>query len=86
MIDELAELIEMHNRGVWSTHDLYHQITLLVPGHPLEAILAELPPGICHDFVSWLRETCDNEIPVGDFVSIRIINDREQMRDRHRSA
>lgn len=70
MIDELAELVELYEQGAWSRGDYFHRITLLVPSFSLDELLDELPGSDRKDFVHWLRETYDNDVPADSFVSI----------------
>jgi len=70
MIDELAELVAMYNQGAWSRGDSLYQITLLVPEVSVQSIIDQLPHPLRDEFVSWLRETYDNDAPADAFVSI----------------
>ena len=70
MINELAELIEMYEQGAWSRGDYFHRITLLVPHFSIDELIDELPIPDRDDFVSWLRDTYDNDVPAEGFVSI----------------
>ena len=70
MIDELAELVGMYNQGAWSRGDFLYQITLLVPKVSVQSIVDQLPAPLRDEFVSWLRETYDNDTPADAFVSI----------------
>ena len=70
MINELAELVELYEQGVWSRGDYFHRITLLMPRFSITELLNELPTSDREDFVSWLRETYDNDVPADSFISI----------------
>jgi hypothetical protein len=70
MIKDLAELLTMYAQGVWSRGDFFYQITLLVPAFSVQAIIDELPEPDRLDFVSWLRQTYDNDLPAEEFVTI----------------
>lgn len=70
MIDELADLIELYEQGAWSRGDYFYRITLLVPNFALDDVIDELPGSDRKDFVHWLRETYDNDVPADSFVSI----------------
>ena len=82
MINELAELVELYEQGAWSRGDYFHRITLLVPKFSLDELLHELPASDRDDFVRWLRETYDNDVPTGDFVSIGYRDDTELPHER----
>lgn len=82
MISELAELIEMYEQGAWSRGDYFHRITLLVPNFSLDELLRELPTSDRDDFVRWLRETYDNDVPADSFVSIGHRDDTTRIRER----
>jgi hypothetical protein len=70
MIDELAELVAMYDRGAWSRGDFMYQVTLFVPEVSVQSIVDQLPASLRDEFVGWLREAYDNDVPVDDFVSI----------------
>jgi hypothetical protein len=70
MINELAELVEMYEQGAWSRGDYFHRITLFVPDFSIDELIHELPTSDRDDFVGWLRETYDNDVPADKFVSI----------------
>ena len=82
MINELAELIEMYEQGVWSRGDYFHRITLLVPDLSIDELLHGLPTSDRDDFVRWLRETYDNAVPADNFVSIGHRDDPARTRER----
>jgi hypothetical protein len=82
MISELAELIEMYEQGAWSRGDYFHRITLLVPNFSMDSLFSELPTSDRDDFVRWLSETYDNEVPADDFVSIGHRDDAARTRER----
>lgn len=70
MNDQLAELISMYDAGAWSRDDFLFQILLVVPAVSIETVIEQLPTAICDDFVQWLRDTYENEVPLDDFISI----------------
>jgi hypothetical protein len=82
MINELAELVEMYEQGAWSRGDYFHRITLFVPGFSIDELIHELPTSDRDDFVGWLRETYDNDVPADKFVSIGTRGDIAPARDR----
>ncbi|HWU91287.1 MAG TPA: hypothetical protein VN253_28670 [Kofleriaceae bacterium] len=82
MMDDLAELIAMYDEGAWSRGDLLYQITLFVPDVAVQTIVDQLPDALRDDFVKWLRETYDNEVPADDLVSIKRSDDHERRRSR----
>lgn len=82
MISELAELVEMYEQGTWSRGDYFHRITLLVPNFSMDDILDELPTSDRDDFVRWLGETYDNDVPADKFVSIGHRDDSARTRER----
>lgn len=82
MIDELAELVELYEQGAWSRGDYFHRITLLVPNFSVDELLDELPSSDREDFVCWLRETYDNDVPAESFVSIGAPGDTSLARAR----
>lgn len=82
MINELAELIEMYELGTWSRGDYFHRITLLVPTLSVGELLHELPSADRDDFVRWMRETYDNDVPADHFVSIGYRDDAARSRER----
>jgi hypothetical protein len=82
MINELAELVEMYEQGAWSPGDYFHRITLLVPDFSIEDLIHELPTSDRDDFVCWLRETYDNDVPPDGFVSIGDRGDTALVRAR----
>jgi hypothetical protein len=70
MFKAINELAELYERGAWSRDDYFHRLTLLVPDLPIGELLRELPTSDRDEFVSWLRETYDNDVPPESFVSI----------------
>ena len=70
MIDELAELLEMYEHGAWSRGDYFYRITLLVPDFSIGQLIQELPISDRDDFVCWLRQTYDNDVPADNLISI----------------
>lgn len=82
MINELAELVEMYEQGAWSRGDYFHRITLLVPGVSIDELIHELPTSDRDDFVCWLRDTYDNDVPPDRFVSIGHQGDTTLARER----
>jgi hypothetical protein len=82
MISELGELIEMYEQGAWSRGDYFHRITLLVPKFSIDELLNELPTSDRDDFVRWLRETYDNDVPPDNFVSIGHRDNTARTRER----
>lgn len=82
MINELAELIELYEQGAWSRGDYFYRITLLVPDFSIEELRDELPTSDREDFVSWLREMYDNDVPADSFVSIGTPGDTALARAR----
>lgn len=75
MINELAEIVEMYEQGAWSRGDYFYRITLLVPAFSIDEIVLKLPTCDRDDFVCWLHETYDNDVPANEFVSIGHQND-----------
>lgn len=82
MINELAELVEMYEQGAWSRGDYFHRITLLVPSFSVDELIGQLSTSDRDDFVFWLRETYDNDVPADKFVSIGQRGDPAMARER----
>lgn len=82
MISEIAELIEMFEQGAWSRGDYFHRITLLVPSLSVDELVRELPAPDRHDFVRWLHEMYDNDVPADGFVSLGQRDDPARTRER----
>jgi hypothetical protein len=70
MIDDLNQLIEAYDAGVYVREDLLNRILSLSISHPVDDIIAALPESWRVEFLSWAREMFDNEIPLRDFVVI----------------
>ncbi|HZJ62096.1 MAG TPA: hypothetical protein VFD36_01120 [Kofleriaceae bacterium] len=82
MIDELAELVEMYEQGAWSRGDYFYRITLLVPDVSVGELIQEIPISDHDDFVCWLRQTYDNDVPADNFISIGGQGDTALTRER----
>lgn len=68
MIDEIPELLEMWESGLFSKGDLLARLVGLVERHAIDDIVAELPPPWRDELVAYLRTNYDNDIPIEDFV------------------
>jgi len=82
MINELTELVEMYEQGAWSRGDYFHRITLLVPDFSIDELIHQLPTSDRDDFVRWLRETYDSDVPADNYVSIGNQGDTTLARER----
>jgi hypothetical protein len=70
MIDDLNQLLEAYDDGVYTHDDLLSRILSLSSVHPIDDIIASLPEPWKDEFLSWARRMFDNAIPLSDFVHI----------------
>jgi hypothetical protein len=70
MIDDLTEILEGYNSGVYTRGGMLNQILSLSLFHPMDSIITALPDARRAEFIAWARETFDNDVPLEDFVII----------------
>ena len=81
MIPAVAELVAEYDEGVWSKGDFFQRASDLVSRYPVQAVVDAMPDEHREEFVTWMRETYDNDVSADDYIMIGR-DDREELRQR----